>query len=154
MEDTKVANGDAVFHSVNSMQDIGGSLDPIAMAFGADKDIVTKLTEAVETLTINNASLTTQLRGAMKINLEMAKKLNINATQAQDPEYTSLAEKASKKSVFESNLDPKGYCCTHGFRATKRHRIQTCSTPAAGHQKTASRKIAWGEASQSNDTSR
>ena len=154
MKENKVINRDADFHSTNVMQDIVGSINHLAMAALADKDIVANLTEAVETLTINNASLTTQLRGAMKINLEMAKKLNINATQAQDPEYTSLAEKASKKSVFERNLDPKGYCCTHGFRATKRHRIQTCSTPAAGHQKTASRKIAWGEASQSNDTSR
>ena len=54
------------------------------MAEGANKDIVTKLKEAAETIKINNESLTTKLSDAMKINLEMSKKLNLKATQAQD----------------------------------------------------------------------
>ena len=51
------------------------------MAAGADENIVTNLVEALETLTINNASLTTQLSNAMKINLEMSKNINLKATQ-------------------------------------------------------------------------
>ena len=56
------------------------------MAVVDNKDIVTNMTEAVETLMRNNASLTTQLMDAMKINLEMDKTINLEATQAQEPE--------------------------------------------------------------------
>ena len=74
----------------------------------------------------------------MKINIEMSKKLNIKATQGQDPEVKILAEKAKRKSTFEMNLDPDGYCCTYRFRVTKWHSSQTCSTPAAGHKRISS----------------
>ena len=56
------------------------------MAAGANKDIATKLAEEVETPTIKNAPFTTKLSDAMKINIEMAKKLNIKVTQEHDPE--------------------------------------------------------------------
>ena len=75
------------------MQYIGEAINHIAMTAVADKDIVTKLTEAVEVLTRNNASLTTQLSNAMTINLDMAKKLNLEATQAQKPEDKRLVDK-------------------------------------------------------------
>ena len=112
MEETKVANGDAGFHSVNSMQDIGGSLDPIAMAFGADKDIVTKLTEAVEQLKKHNASLTTQIIDAININLEIAKNLILKATKGKYHEVKILADKANINAAFERILDPDGYFWT------------------------------------------
>ena len=69
VEDTKVATGDAVFHSANVIQEIKGALEHLALAAGSDKDIVTKLTEAVDQLTKNNAALTSQLSELMKINL-------------------------------------------------------------------------------------
>ena len=58
VEETKVASGDAGFHLDKSMQDIGGALDHLSMVIWADKDIFTRLTEAFEYLTQNNASLT------------------------------------------------------------------------------------------------
>ena len=75
VEDTKVTIGDSGFHLDNKIQEIGGALEQLAMAAGAYKNIVTKLTEGVEKLKKNNKSLTMQLRDAMKINLEMARKL-------------------------------------------------------------------------------
>ena len=75
----------------------------------ANRDIVTKLTEAVGQLTKKNVSLTTQLRDFMKLNLEMDKKFNLKATQGQDPEVKILAEKANRKAAFERNLNPDGY---------------------------------------------
>ena len=54
------------------------------MAMVYDKDIVANLTEAVEQIPINNASLTTKLSDAMKLNLDMDNNINIKATQAQD----------------------------------------------------------------------
>ena len=102
--------------------------------------IFTNLIEAVETLSRNNASLTMQLKNTTKINLEMAKKLNFKATQAQEPEDKRLKEISSKKSNFERNLDPDGYCWMQEFRVTKRHRSQTFSSPATGPQRAASHK--------------
>ena len=58
VEETKVTNRDSNFHSAYSMQDIVGALEHLAMAEVANKYIVTKLIEAVEILTRNNASLT------------------------------------------------------------------------------------------------
>ena len=48
IEETKVTTGDAVSHSANAMQDIGGALEDLSMAEGTNQDIVAKLTEAVE----------------------------------------------------------------------------------------------------------
>ena len=109
VEETKVTNGDASFQSASPMQDIRGALEHLTMAVVADKDIVTKMKEAVETLTRNDASLRTQLRNAMKMNLDMVKELNLKATQAQEPEDKRLKELARKSAAFERNLDPDGY---------------------------------------------
>ena len=132
VEETKVTNGDAGFHSANATKEIGGAL---AMAAVPDKDIVTNLTEAVDTLTRKNAYLTTQLSDATEINLDMPKKLNLKSTQSQEPEDKILAEKARKNDDFESYVDIDVYFCTHGFKVTKRHSIQTCSSAAVGHQR-------------------
>ena len=83
VKETKVTSGDAGFHSANEMQEIGGALEHLSIAAVSNKYIVTKLTEAVEALTRKNAPLTTKLSNAMKINLDMDKKLNLNATKAQ-----------------------------------------------------------------------
>ena len=50
------------------MQDIGGVLEHLSMTAGSDKDIVTKLTETMEQLTKNNASLTMQISDATNLN--------------------------------------------------------------------------------------
>ena len=46
----------------------------------------------------------TQISDAMKLNLDMANKRNIKATQVQDPDDKILAEKVNRESTFESNL--------------------------------------------------
>ena len=108
VDETKVTNGNAGFHSANMMQDIGGALEHLYMAAVADKEIFTKLTEAVDTLTRKKSPFTTQLRNAMNINLEKAKKLILKATQAQKSEDKRLKEISIKKAAFESNLEPDG----------------------------------------------
>ena len=54
MEETKVITTDTGFHSSNVMQDIGGALEHLAMAAGANRYIITKLPEAVKRLKKNN----------------------------------------------------------------------------------------------------
>ena len=56
----------------------------------------------------NNAPLVIQLRETMETNLEMAKNLNLKATQ--NPEDKKLVDKAKKNYAFEKNLDRYGYC--------------------------------------------
>ena len=58
-------------------------------------------------MTRSNASLTTKLSYAMRINLEMDKKLNIKAMH--NPKDKKLLDKAKRKDVFEKNLDINGY---------------------------------------------
>ena len=88
----------------------------------------------------------------MKINLDMAKNLNLKAVQAQELEDKRLKEIARKKSAFERNLELDIYLWMHGFRVTKTHISQTCLSPSAGHQRTASQKIPWEETRQENYT--
>ena len=57
----------------------------------------------------------------MEINLEMSKKLNLKATQGQDPEVKLLEYKAKRKAAFERYLDMTVYYWTHGLRVAKRH---------------------------------
>ena len=85
VEETKVTTGESFFHSSNVMHKIGGALEHLAMASGDDKDIFSKLNEAVDQLTNTNESLTAQLSESMKIKNEMDKKLNLKAAQGQDP---------------------------------------------------------------------
>ena len=132
------------------MQVIVGVIEHLDMVATADKYIVARLMEAVESLTRNNVSLMTQFRDTMKNNVDMAKKLNINPTQ--DPELKKLADKAKRKAEFKKNLDPDVYCWTHRFWVTKRHSSHTCCVPAAGHQRVATRKISWGAERPGNDT--
>ena len=63
------------------MQHIGGSLYHLAMSAVTDKDTATRLSEVVEVLTHNNAYITAQLGNAIKLNLEMSKRLNLKPTQ-------------------------------------------------------------------------
>ena len=131
MVEKKFTSGEYRFHSANEMQYIEEVLEHLIMAATAGKDIVSRLMEAVEALTQNNVSLATQLSNTMKINLDMAEKIKLKPTQ--EPKENKLEDKGKRKEAFEKILDPDGYYWTHGFLVTKRHIIQTCSVPAAGH---------------------
>ena len=89
------------------MQDIGGALDHLDMAEVADREIITKLTEAVKSFTQNHVPLTAQLKNAINLNLEMAKELDIKPKQ--EPEEKIIIEKSKRKAEFEKNTDPEGY---------------------------------------------
>ena len=65
------------------------------MAAVVDKYIFIRLSEAVESLTRNNASLTAQLTVAMRLNLDMARKLKFKPMQ--EPEDKRLTEKEKRK---------------------------------------------------------
>ena len=134
----------------NETQDIVGTLDHLAMTAISEKDVASRLTEAFEALTQNNEPPTTQLSDAMKNNLDMTKKLKLKPTK--DPEEMKLADKSNRKAALGNNLDPYGFCWTHGFRVTKRHISQNYSAPVAGHQREATRKRSWEATRPGNDT--
>ena len=51
VKETKVTSGYSGFHSANAMQEIFRALEHLALMVAADKDMVTRITEAVEALT-------------------------------------------------------------------------------------------------------
>ena len=120
------------------MQEIGRALEHLVLAAASDKGIVARITKAVGALTKNNVAPTSQLNKAMYLNLDMSNKRNVKPTQ--DTEDKKLTDMSKSKVKFEINLDPEGYCCTHGFRVTKSNRSQTCLAPVAGHQRVATRE--------------
>ena len=65
------------------------------MAAGEENYIVAKLTELVEKLTNNKASSTAKHSDSMKINLEMAKKINLTAAQGKEPKGKILADNSN-----------------------------------------------------------
>ena len=58
VEETNVNTGDASFHLANAIKEIWVAIKHLSMAADDNKDIVTKLIEAVEQLKNNNVSLT------------------------------------------------------------------------------------------------
>ena len=97
-EEKNVTSWDARCHLANEMQEIIRALEHLAMLAVADKNTVTRLIDAVESLMWNNVSLTAQLSDAMNLNLEMYKKININPSE--EPEDKITAENAKIKGVF------------------------------------------------------
>ena len=107
VEETKVTSEDAGFNLDNAMQEIGVLLENLNMVAVADNDTVTKLSEAVEALMQNNASLTAHLSNTMRMSLYISEKLNIKPMQ--EPKDKRLAEMAKRKAEFDKNLDTYGY---------------------------------------------
>ena len=99
MEETKVTNGYAGFHSANAMQEIRGDLKRLTTEEGANKNIVTNLTEAVEKLTTKNASLIMQLSNAMKITLTWLRNL-ISRTHIHKILNQETGGESKEKGIF------------------------------------------------------
>ena len=87
VEETKVTSEDAGFNLDNEMQEIGVLLENLNMVAVADNDTVTKLSEAVEALMHNNASLTAHLSNTMRMSLYISEKLNIKPMQEPKDKY-------------------------------------------------------------------
>ena len=125
-------NSPANFHSANAAVDITSALDNLALAATSDRDSVALLTSAVKTLT-------EQLKQALATNATLASQISKTSTPATPNRPTPNRRPIFDHAIFEANLDPMGYCWTHGYRVTHGHNSAHCFGKIDGHRNTATR---------------
>ena len=131
----------------------GGALEHLSIATGDNKDIVSKLTEAVEQLKNKNAPLMEQLSESMNINLEKDKKLYLKAVQGQDPEGKILEDKAMRRLNLRGTFTRQataGHMGSGSTRGTEAKRAPHQRQDIKGWQRD---KISWGAMRQASNTS-
>ena len=79
----------------------------------------------------------------MKLNLEMANKLNLKSTK--EPEDQKIVESSRRKVAFEKKIEQVCYCWAHIFGVKKSHSSRTFSSPAPGHQRVENQKYHRGQ---------
>jgi uncharacterized protein (DUF433 family) len=155
LKEQKRLNGtQSNFHNANQAveltADISTALDNLAMAATTDRDIVAQLTQANQALTAANRALTNQLQQALNTNATL-----VNSMQHRPPPIiptaspppTPLAAPHQQRpgrvpfdrATWVANLDPHGYCWSHGFRVLKGHNSANCKGKLQGHQDNANR---------------
>jgi hypothetical protein len=129
-EQHKVNQSQNNFHGANAVQDISSALDNLALAATTDWDIVAQLTQSNKQLTETNKLLSEQLRTSLEANTVLNKKIG-NQKQGQT---TGPAQPAFDQKTWEANLDPMGYCWSHGYRVLKGHNSANCKGKLGGHK--------------------
>jgi hypothetical protein len=124
------------FHGANAALDISHALDNLALAATTDKDIVAQLTATNKDLSAHIKNLTTQLQIALDTNAILAQKLGDKIKPNDDKRG---GRQRLSRAEWEANLDPEGYCWTHGYRVQHGHNSQNCGGKLEGHQTTATR---------------
>jgi hypothetical protein len=120
------------------IMDISTALDNLALvAATTDRDIVAHLTHANQQLMATNKQLTEQLSKAIDTNANLVKKLGNNNPETIKPKPNT--RQPFNHTEWEANLDPTGYCWTHGFKVQKGHDSMNCKGKLGGHQDTTTR---------------
>jgi len=117
--------------------DISTALDNLALAATTDRDIVSQLTSTNQQLTATNKMLTEQLSAAIATNAQLVKQLENNPTKSTTTNITN--KKRLSRAEWEANLDPLGYCWSHGYKVQNGHTSANCGGKLEGHQRTATR---------------
>jgi hypothetical protein len=124
-EQQKVNTSQTNFHSATAVTDISSALDNLAFAATTDRDIVTQLAASNKQLVETNKILTEQLQKAMDNNSLLLKKLSSTSsikpttnTASKTVSYAAATSGTQRKpfdyAAWTANLDPNGYCWTHG----------------------------------------
>jgi hypothetical protein len=153
------------FHSANQAveltADISTALDNLAMAATTDRDIVAQLTQANQALTAANRALTSQLQQALNTNAVLANNLQARqqptAPTTQPPPNTPTTNNHQRpgrqpfdRTAWVANLNPQGYCWSHGYRVQNGHNSATCKGKLQGHQDNATRTDTKGGSNKGN----
>jgi hypothetical protein len=133
-EQQRENNSQANFHGANAAIDITSALDNLALAATSDRDSVALLTSANQQLTAAVKTLTEQLKQALATNATLASQIGKTSTPA-----TPNGRQRFDRAAFEANLDPVGYCWTHGYRVTVGHNSIGCKGKLGGHRDAATR---------------
>ena len=103
-------------------------LDNLASAATTERTTLTQLVENNASLTASVAALTASVTALTSAHTLLANNRGATAPPTQQP-------REQKK----LNLDPNGYCWTHGYRVKVGHTSATCTGKRAGHQDAATR---------------
>jgi cell division septum initiation protein DivIVA len=149
-EQQKVNTSQTNFHGANAAIDISSALDNLAMAATTDRDIVAQLTLSNTRLTEANKILAEQLKNSMEANLILLKKPGNNPRTPNTPKTptTTGTRQPFDQATWEANLDPTGYCWSHGYRVQKGHSSANCKGKLGGHQDAATRDNTMGGATK------
>ena len=113
-------------------------LQHLALAATTDEQTIAQLVEANAKLTESVTTLTAQLTQTLQ-------------TVATFTRNASLRGKAYTQLKFDLQMDPVGYCSSHGYKVKLDHTSATCTSRKAGHQVNATRTNIMGE-SMANKT--
>lgn len=142
------------FHGAHNVVDITQALDNLALAATTDRDIVNKLTTANQQLVTTIKNLTDQLKQALENNTKLIAALGqTGSTHLGTPatNNTPGARKVFSKTEWEANLDPNGYCWTHGYRVQNGHNSHNCKGKLKDHNDEATRNNNMGGSQKGKD---
>ena len=88
----------------------------------------------------------------MNLQSPQQKGLFVNVCLAKDEEIEKLKKQiATKRTAKEGLPNNKNYCWTHGFICSDGHTSTTCSRPAQGHKREATRENIMGGSERGKD---
>jgi len=143
-EQQKVNTSQSNFHGANAAVDITTALDNLALAATQDRDIVQQLTITNQKLVATNQSLTEQLCQALLTNDKLVSKLGGTTPVISNTTKTTRGRQPFNQAEWELNLDPNGYCWSHGYRVLMGHNSANCKGKMGGHQAAATRSNTLG----------
>jgi hypothetical protein len=152
-EQQKLNTSQVNFHGVNAAIDLSTALNNLAMAATMDRDIVEHLTRSNQQLTDTNKLLADQLKAALEVNNILMHKLGntkpTTTTLTVAPPGGTTTKGKGRKVAFDieewkHNLDPDGYCWSHGYRVVKGNDSSNCAGKLLGHQDGATRANTMG----------
>ena len=104
-------------------------LQHLALAATTDKQTVAKLVESNAKLTENIGKLSEKLTQALQTIATLSESANKGSSVPKP--------KTTNQHKFDLQMDPVGYCWSHGYKVKLGHNSATCTRKKPGHQDTA-----------------
>lgn len=107
------------------------ALANLATATASERASVAALTQTIAELSAQVASLTAQLATASQTIVTLSNQPQRNRRQENN--------QGGGNDRYNQNLDPNGYCSTHGYKVKRGHTSRTCNTRGTNHNVAATR---------------
>ena len=143
-EQQRTTSMQAGYHQANMMEESDTSefmnaFQNFAHAATTDKNTIAHLVEANAKLVESNKILTNQLAEAIQ-------KLNLRSQVSNNNKKSN--DFSTKRTQNDWQMDPMGYCWTHGYKVRYGHNSATCTNKRKGHRDEANRKNIMGGSTQ------
>ena len=132
------------YHSANLADDqndqndtqLVEALQHLALAATTDKQTIAQLVEANAKLTDSVGKLTEKLAQALQTVTTLTRSTTDSPTASKSSTNKS---KSAPQQKFDHQMDPVGYCWSHGYKVKLGHSSATCTRKKPGHQIEATR---------------